>query len=386
MPPHNQEQDPGSGITPGLQPYWQILLDRTLAGLRAAVLWLGETVRNLLVVSRRQAPIVSRAVISRGSRITRATWLVIRQRMNQYQAIAAVWWQHNEPVLRDRAHQYSLLMRLDKPIGTLLLLWPTLWALWIATDGLPSPHLLLVFIAGVFLTRSAGCIMNDYADRNFDRYVARTSERPLTTGKVTPREAGFLMTVLLAAAFLLVLSTNRLTVMLSFIAVPLGGLYPFMKRITYFPQLFQGMAFGWGIPMAFAAADNTVPRIAWLLFVANILWSISYDTVYAMIDREDDKKLGIKSTAILFEDSDRMLIGIFQAMLLLALALAGLRLEFSRYYFLSLAVVAAVILHLQYLIKDRIPERCFLAFKRNNLVGAVVFAGIVIHYYYSVAH
>ncbi|OGT84200.1 MAG: 4-hydroxybenzoate polyprenyltransferase [Gammaproteobacteria bacterium RIFCSPLOWO2_12_FULL_52_10] len=277
-------------------------------------------------------------------------------------------------------------MRLDKPVGALLLLWPTLWALWIAADGLPTPHLLLVFSAGVFLTRSAGCVMNDYADRDFDRYVARTRDRPLTTGKVSPREAWYLIAVLLTAAFLLVLTTNRLTIMLSFIALPLAGFYPFMKRYTYIPQLFQGMAFGWGIPMAFAAASDTVPRIAWLIYIANILWSMSYDTVYAMVDREDDKKIGVKSTAILFEDSDRFFVGLIQSMLLLTLVFVGVQLKFGWYYYLALAGVVGIIVHLQYLIKDRLPERCFQAFRRNNWLGAVVFAGIVLHYYNSVTY
>ena len=313
-------------------------------------------------------------------------WVTAHRRAVVYCRTAADWWRRNEPTIRDRAWQYVQLMRLDKPVGALLLLWPTLWALWIAADGLPTPHLLLVFSAGVFLTRSAGCVMNDYADRDFDRYVARTRDRPLTTGKVSPREAWYLIAVLLTAAFLLVLTTNRLTIMLSFIALPLAGFYPFMKRYTYIPQLFQGMAFGWGIPMAFAAASDTVPRIAWLIYIANILWSMSYDTVYAMVDREDDKKIGVKSTAILFEDSDRFFVGLIQSMLLLTLVFVGVQLKFGWYYYLALAGVVGIIVHLQYLIKDRLPERCFQAFRRNNWLGAVVFAGIVLHYYNSVTY
>lgn len=310
-------------------------------------------------------------------------WLIIKKLAWEYELKAREWLKLHGPGIRERTRQYSLLMRLDKPIGTLLLLWPTMWALFIAADGLPSIHLLLVFSIGVFLTRSAGCVMNDYADRNFDRYVSRTRERPLTTGVVSTREAIYLITGLLLVAFLLVLTTNRLTVMLSFIALPIGGLYPFMKRFVYFPQLFQGISFGWGIPMAFAAATGTVPKIAWLLYLCSILWSLTYDTMYAMVDREDDKKIGIKSTAILFEESDRFFIGIIQLMLLMAFTLVGTQLKFSNYYFIALFVVAAIMVYQQYLIKDRLPENCFRGFLSNNWLGAVVFAGIVLHYYGS---
>jgi 4-hydroxybenzoate polyprenyltransferase len=311
-------------------------------------------------------------------------WLISKKLAWEYELKAREWLKAHGPGIRERAMQYSLLMRMDKPIGTLLLLWPTLWALFIATGGLPSVHLLLVFIAGVFLTRSAGCVMNDYADRDFDRHVARTRERPITTGRVNTREAFYLIAVLLAIAFLLVLTTNRLTIILSFIALPIGGFYPFMKRYIYFPQLFQGIAFGWGIPMAFAAATDTVPRIAWLLYMCSILWSLTYDTMYAMVDREDDKKIGIKSTAILFEESDRFFIGIIQLMMLAALVLVGTQLKFGDYYFSSLLVVAGLMLYQQYLIKDRLPAKCFSGFLSNNWLGAVVFIGIVLHYYSSI--
>jgi 4-hydroxybenzoate polyprenyltransferase len=293
------------------------------------------------------------------------------------------WYRSNEPFLKDRAHHYALLMRLDKPIGTFLLLWPTLWALWIASQGIPSIHLLIVFSAGVFLTRSAGCVMNDYADRDFDRHVTRTRHRPLTTGIVTPREAFILITSLLAVAFLLVLTTNRLTILLAFIALPIGGIYPYMKRYTYVPQLFQGLSFSWGIIMAFAAATNGVPRIAWLIFIANILWSMIYDTTYAMVDREDDIRIGVKSTAILVGDSDRLFIGIMQGMMFLVFLIIGHQLEFGAYYHLSLLAAAAVAAYHQYLIKDRRPDQCFRAFLINNWLGAVVLAGIILHYLFN---
>jgi len=380
---------------------WQLAVTRVTTALRAVWLYIQQ-----------QAPIYTRRLLDWFRNTLHSYWALARQRYPGYRQAAGKWlamnsqrlrstihrrvsagwslgaglWQKYEPVLKERAGLYALLMRLDKPIGSLLLLWPTLWALWIATAGQPSLHLLAVFIAGVILTRSAGCVMNDYADRNFDRYIERTRNRPLTTGQVSPREAGYLITVLLTAAFLLVLTTNQLTVLLSFVALPLGGGYPFMKRYTYIPQLFQGMAFGWGIPMAFAAASGDVPRIAWLLYVANILWSMSYDTVYAMVDREDDKKIGVKSTAILFDDSDRIFVGLIQGMLLLTLTLIGTQLKFGWLYYLGVAGAACVILHLQFLIKDRVPERCFLAFRRNNWLGAVVFAGIVLHYYYPVSY
>lgn len=307
-------------------------------------------------------------------------WLIGKKLVWEYELKAREWLNAHGPGIRDRAGQYSLLMRLDKPIGTLLLLWPTLWALFIAANGLPSVHLLVVFTAGVFLTRSAGCVMNDYADRDFDRYVTRTRDRPLTTGRVSTREAFYLIFSLLAVAFLLVLTTNRLTILLSFIALPIGGSYPFMKRFVYFPQLFQGISFGWGIPMAFAAATGTIPKIAWLLYVCSILWSLTYDTMYAMVDREDDKKIGIKSTAILFEESDRFFIGLIQLMLLMAFVLVGTQLKFGGYYNASLVIVAGIMLYQQYLIKDRLPQNCFRGFLSNNWLGAVVFAGIVLHY------
>lgn len=290
------------------------------------------------------------------------------------------WFRKNQPYLHERATQYARLMRIDRPIGTLLLLWPTLWALWIAAQGTPTMHLLLVFICGVFLTRSAGCVINDYADRNLDLHVERTRLRPMTTGNVTGKEAFYIILVLLGIAFLMVLTTNRLTILLSFVALPLGGIYPFMKRYTYVPQFFMGIAFSWGIPMAFAATLHTIPAYAWLLFTANILWSMTYDTIYAIVDREHDKKIGIKSTAILFEGSDREFLAVFQVLMLLTLALVGKQLEFGPWYYFALVATAALFIYHQFLIKDADPEKCFRAFLHNNWAGAVVFAGIVLNY------
>ena len=290
------------------------------------------------------------------------------------------WLVENYPDLRAKAMVYARLMRMDRPIGTLLLLWPTLWALWIASAGMPTLHMLFVFVTGVFLTRSAGCVMNDYADRNLDLHVERTRNRPLTTGEVSGREAFYLILGLLGAAFLLVLTTNRLTVLLSFLALPLGGIYPFMKRYTYVPQFFMGMAFSWGIPMAFAATQYSIPPVAWLLFTANVIWSMTYDTIYAIVDREDDKKIGIKSTAILFEGSDHEFIGIFQLLMLFTLVLTGNQLQMGTSYYLALLVTTLLFAYHQYLIKGAEPARCFRAFLNNNWVGAVVFAGIVLNY------
>jgi len=298
----------------------------------------------------------------------------------KYWRIISVRVQERKPFIKDRLQQYAILTRLDKPIGALLLLWPTLWALWIASEGHPSVHLVCVFVLGVFLTRSAGCVMNDYADRDIDLHVDRTSTRPLTTGTVTNREAFYVIVFLLTVAFLLVLTTNRFTVLLSFVAIPLAGFYPYMKRITYIPQFFMGLAFSWGIPMAFAAQTNSLPRIVWLLYIANILWAMVYDTIYAMVDREHDIKIGVKSAAILFDDSDRQIIGIMQVMMLTVLVIIGKQLGLSPIYYAALAVASGLVVYHQYLIRDRNPERCFQAFMHNNWLGTVVFAGIVLHY------
>jgi 4-hydroxybenzoate polyprenyltransferase len=279
---------------------------------------------------------------------------------------------------RDRIAAYARLARLDRPIGTLLLLWPTLWALWIAAGGTPRPHLLAVFVLGVFLTRSGGCVLNDYADRELDGGVERTRNRPLPAGRVTPAEALTLAAGFFCAAFLLVLTTNRLTVLLSFAGAALAGAYPFMKRVTWVPQFFLGLAFSWGIPMAFAAQTGAVPVVAWMLFLANVLWAMIYDTLYAMVDRDDDLRLGIRSTAILFDDADTTIIGIMQIMMLLVLALAGARADLGFWYDLGVLLAGVQFAWHQFLIRGRDRARCFRAFMLNNWVGLTLFAGIVL--------
>lgn len=272
------------------------------------------------------------------------------------------------------------LIRFDRPIGTLLLLWPTLWALWLAAKGVPDYHLLAIFIAGTFLTRSAGCIVNDLADRDLDGAVARTKARPLVTGAVTVVEAIALFVGLLLVALVLVLFTNKLTIMLSLIAVVLASSYPFMKRYTHLPQLVLGAAFSWGIPMAFAAQRDALPPAMWLIYFGNLLWTTAYDTAYAMVDREDDLKVGIKSSAILFGQYDRVMIAILQMASLLCLYLAGLAFDLGIYYNTSLIVAAVLFGYQQYLIRDRHPEACLKAFLHNNWVGMVIFAGVAISY------
>ena len=281
---------------------------------------------------------------------------------------------------RERLIEYARLMRLDRPIGILLLLWPTLWALWIAGQGRPDPLVLAVFVAGVVLMRSAGCVINDFADRHFDPHVARTRDRPIAAGRVSPREALILFAVLCLLAFGLVLLMNRLTILLSFVAVVLAVVYPFTKRITHLPQVVLGAAFGWAIPMAFAAQTGELPRIAWLLFVVNILWSVAYDTLYAMVDREDDLKIGVKSTAILFGEADRLVVGVLQLLVLLGLSLVGSLAGLGDFYAIGLLVAALLALYQQYLIRERDPRRCFEAFLNNNWFGAAVFAGIALDY------
>lgn len=271
-------------------------------------------------------------------------------------------------------------MRLHRPIGIFLLLWPALWALWIAGEGRPDPLVLFVFVAGVVLMRSAGCVINDYADRHFDPHVARTRDRPIAAGRVAPREALVLFAVLCLVSLGLVLLLNRLTVLLSLVGALLALTYPFMKRYTHLPQVYLGAAFGWAIPMAFAAETGAVPREAWLLFVANVLWATAYDTMYGMVDREDDLKIGVKSTAILFGEADRAIIGIVQVLMLLALAMAGQVAELGGYYWFGLLLAACLAVYQQYLIREREPRACFKAFLNNNWLGAAVFGGILLDY------
>jgi len=282
--------------------------------------------------------------------------------------------------LRERLHQYYLLTRLHKPIGILLLLWPTLWALWIAAAGMPDLSILLVFLLGVVLMRSAGCVINDYADRHFDPHVARTRERPIAAGRVGPREALILFAVLCLLAFALVLTLNRQTIYLSFGALLLAAVYPFSKRYTQLPQVVLGAAFGWAIPMAFAAVQGEVPRLAWLLFTVNVLWSTVYDTFYAMVDRDDDVKIGVRSTAILFGESDLLIVGVLQILMLAGLILVGQLADLGRYFYLGLLVAAGLSLYQQYLARRRDRDGCFQAFLNNNSLGACVFLGILLHY------
>jgi 4-hydroxybenzoate polyprenyltransferase len=298
----------------------------------------------------------------------------------KYFKLGVNWLRRHWPPIRKRLFLYTRLSRLDRPIGAMLLLWPTLWALWLASAGFPSLHLFLVFSLGVFLTRSAGCVVNDMADRDFDRHVKRTHSRPLTAGEIESKEASLVAFVLIFIAFLLVLTTNRFTVYLSFIAIPLIGIYPFMKRYTYIAQFFLGIAFSWGIPMAFAAQTNSIPNIAWLLFIANILWVVIYDTIYAMVDREYDLKIGIKSTAILFDDADRFFIGIFQLMLLVVLIVIGIQIQADMIYYWFLVVSAGLMLYHQYIIRNRGPDECFEAFLSNNWLGMTIFGGFLFNY------
>jgi len=277
-----------------------------------------------------------------------------------------------------RLRQYWLLIRGHRPIGTLLLLWPTWWALWLAADGFPAWQTWAIFTAGVWLTRSAGCVINDYADRWLDPQVERTKARPLATGAVSGREALAVFALLMLAAFALVLLTNRLTVLLSVVGVFLAATYPYLKRHTYLPQVYLGLAFGWGIPMAFAATLGTVPALAWLLFLANVLWATAYDTWYAMVDRDDDLRAGAKSTAILFGSVDLVAQGVLYALFLLALLLVGRQAQLALAYYGGVAI-AAILIGVEFrMARGRDRDGCFRAFLHNNWVGASVFAGFVL--------
>ena len=268
--------------------------------------------------------------------------------------------------------------RLDKPVGTLLLLWPTLAALWIAAEGWPGWHLLLVFVLGTFLTRSAGCVVNDIADRKFDPFVERTQDRPLAQGVITVRAALIWMAVLLSLAAILVLTTNVLTIVLAAVGACFAGLYPFMKRVTHLPQLVLGLAFSMGIPMAFTAATGALSEAAGLLFLANLVWVVAYDTEYAMVDRAEDLLIGVKSTAILFGDLDRFIIGVLQALFVLLLWRVGSHLDFSGVYQGLLAIIAGLLSYQQFLIRDRSREGSFAAFKNNQWVGGTFFLAVLI--------
>lgn len=275
---------------------------------------------------------------------------------------------------------YADLIRLDKPIGIYLLLWPTLWALAIAGQGDPDGWVLFVFVSGVFLMRSAGCAINDYADRDIDRHIERTKNRPLTSGRITSKEALWVFVVLCLTAFALVLSLNQFTIALSVGGVLLAASYPFMKRYHYLPQVHLGAAFGWAVPMAFAAQTGEAPKQAWLLYVATLVWTTAYDTIYSMVDRADDLKAGVKSSAILFGEYDRAIIGLLQTLFILTLWLVGVDLEFSAIYFYALLLAAGFLGYEQLMIAHRARQQCFNAFLHNQWVGAIVFFGIMGHY------
>lgn len=275
---------------------------------------------------------------------------------------------------------YHRLMRTDKPIGALLLLWPTLWALWVATPGVPPLWILAVFVAGVWLMRAAGCVVNDYADRKFDGHVKRTANRPLPSGAVTEREAKNLFVVLVLISFALVLTLNLMTILLSVAALALAWMYPFMKRYTHLPQVVLGAAFGWSIPMAFAAVSETVPLSCWLMFLANICWAVAYDTEYAMVDRDDDVKIGVKSTAILFGQYDKLIIGLLQiAVLALMIAIGWLN-GLGGAFYASVAVAGVLFVYQQKIIAGRDRDACFKAFLNNNYVGLALFVGLAVSY------
>lgn len=282
------------------------------------------------------------------------------------------------PRYREKAHDYLVLTRMDRPIGALLLLWPTWWALWLAAGDWPPLKPLVIFTLGVFAMRAAGCAINDFADRKLDPQVERTAGRPIASGRVTPREALIVFAVLLVFAFVLVLFTNALTIKLSFAGAALAAIYPFTKRWTYLPQVVLGAAFGWSIPMAFAAVAGTVPPLGWLLFIANILWSVVYDTEYAMVDRDDDLKVGAKSTAILFGDADLPILAILMATLLLAMLFVGQRAQLGWPYWLALLVAAGLFGYQLWLIRKRERGPCLAAFRHNNWWGLAVWIGIVL--------
>ena len=279
-----------------------------------------------------------------------------------------------------RAWDFIQLTRMDKPIGIYLLLWPTLWALWVAAQGVPSLGNLLIFVLGVVLTRAAGCVINDFADRKVDGHVKRTEQRPMASGKISSKEALVFFALLMGVSFLLVLCTNAPTIWLSFGALALAATYPFMKRYTYYPQVVLGAAFSWGIPMAFTAETGSLPAAAWLLYIANLLWTVAYDTYYAMTDREDDLKIGVKSTAILFGDADRVIILSLQGLALGCLLLAGSHFELGGWFHLGLLAAAGCFVWEFWYTRDRDPQRCFKAFLHNHWAGLAIFVGIVLNY------
>jgi 4-hydroxybenzoate polyprenyltransferase len=293
------------------------------------------------------------------------------------------WTTEELPKILGVLHDYVRLMRLDRPIGIWLLLWPTLWAVWIASRGRPTPQIFIIFVAGTVLMRSAGCAINDYADRSFDPHVARTQNRPLAAARITTLEALMLFALLSLAALILALQLNRFTLLFALGGAFLAVTYPFIKRFLSVPQMYLGVTFGWGIPMAFAAQLEHVPRIAWLLLLANMLWVTVYDTQYAMVDRDDDLKIGVRSTAILFGDSDRHIIAVLQAMTLVSLYFVGTAIRAGRWYNAGLFAAAIFFIYQLWLIRGRDREGCFRAFLNNNYVGMAVFIGVLLEYQFN---
>jgi 4-hydroxybenzoate polyprenyltransferase len=289
------------------------------------------------------------------------------------------------PEIVSQVRNYGKLMRIDKPVGTWLLMWPTLWALWLAGEGTPDQGLFLVFMAGVFVMRSAGCVLNDFVDRKIDPYVERTRTRPLATGAVTPFEALTLFVALGLIAVGLASMLNKLAQMLAIVGGALTFAYPFIKRYVSIPQFVLGAAFGWAVPMAFAAQTGSTPELAWLVFGTALVWAVIYDTFYAMVDREDDRKTGVKSTAILFGEVDLFVIAGLQGLMLLALVLVGYRAELSAWYYGSVVLAAGMMGWHLWLARDRQPAGCFEAFLKNHYIGMVVFIGIVLHYTFNPA-
>lgn len=280
----------------------------------------------------------------------------------------------------EKLRLYWILARFDRPIGILILLWPTLWALWVAGQGRPDPLVFTVFCLGVVLMRAAGCVINDYADRDFDPHVERTKQRPIAAGKVSPKEALAVFAVLCLTAFALVLLLNTYTILLSFAGAFLAASYPFMKRYTHLPQAYLGIAFGWAVPMAFAAQLNMIPAVAWVMYLAVLLWALVYDTMYAMVDKEDDLKIGVKSTAILFGDYDRHIMAILQIVILGLLVVVGVIEKLGWPYYGGLLIAAGLSVYQQKLIFHREKSQCFNAFLNNNWFGMAVFAGLLLNY------
>jgi len=288
--------------------------------------------------------------------------------------------------LQRRIEEYVKLARLNAPIGIWLLLWPALWALWVSGNGHPQPRVLVIFVLGVVVMRSAGCIINDFADRDIDLYVRRTRDRPLAARRVSPTEALTLFAALLLIALLLVTRLDLLTIKLAFVGAALTVSYPFVKRFFPMPQLYLGISFGgWSVPMAFAAQTGTLPRVAWVLYIAAVIWAAVYDTLYAMVDREDDLKIGVKSSAILFADMDKLLIGVMQAMMLFALVLVGRNMRYGQWYHAGLIAAGVLFLYQQWLIRNREPAGCLRAFLNNHYVGLCIFIGILLQYIYAPA-